>query len=49
MSRKERRRDMRKAQDFVPKKSKALPRWVIIALGLFVALFFVATRTIQYS
>lgn len=49
MSRKDRRNDKRKAQDFVPKKSKALPRWVIIALGIFVAVFFVATRTIQFS
>lgn len=49
MSRKDRRRDMRKAKDFVPKKSKSLNRWVIAGLGAFVAIFFVATRMIQYS
>lgn len=49
MSRKDRRHDKRKAQDFVPKKSKTLNRWVIIGLGAFAAIFFVATKMIQYS
>ncbi len=49
MSRRERRQAKQNARNFVPSKKKQLNKYVIIALMVVAAAFFVATATIKYS
>lgn len=47
MSRSERRRAKQNAKNFVPKKSNAMDKRVIIALAILAVVFFVGTTLIQ--
>lgn len=47
MSRSERRRAKQNAKNFVPKKSNAMNKGIIILLGVLAAAFFIGTTIIQ--
>ncbi|MDR1759697.1 MAG: hypothetical protein LBR60_04140 [Fibrobacter sp.] len=49
MSRRERRQAKQNAKNFVPSKKKQLNKYVIVALAIVAAVFFIATVTIKYS
>jgi len=47
MSRSDRRRAKQNVKNFVPKKSNAMNKWVIVALAVIAVVFFVGTTLIQ--
>ncbi|MBO5950353.1 MAG: hypothetical protein J6Q11_06555 [Fibrobacteraceae bacterium] len=49
MSRSERRRAKRKAQNFVPKKSRQIDKRILILLAVVAVVFFVGSTLLKYS
>ncbi len=49
MSRSERRRAMRQAKKFVPKKSRQIDKRILILLAAVAVIFFVGSTLLKYS